>query len=285
MNKCLLMRPTAYTDLIPISAMDEVCRPGHSYGPNRKQNTSFHFVLSGTGTFTKGGKTYTLHAGEGFYIGNDDFVAYAADRNDPWRYAWIGFRGSAAERFRALSSPVFRFPVPQITALFVAMEEQEEHKEELAIAGLFTMLATLLPAQPKQNDYVQTVCNYISYNFQKKIRIEEIAKSIGLNRHYLTALFQAERGCSIRDYLIETRLSRAYTFLEQNCRVGEAAQMAGYTDVFAFSRAFKKKYGFSPAKVRSFSDGQEQDREKRSENNSSAVTRSTNNNNPKGQES
>ncbi len=44
------------------------------------------------------GKQYTLAAGDGFVVVPERIVSYAADRNDPWEYCWVGFNGADAKR-------------------------------------------------------------------------------------------------------------------------------------------------------------------------------------------
>ena len=46
----------------------QICNSGHSCGPCLYEHYSVCFILSGKGTYTCGGKTYTLCAGQGFII-------------------------------------------------------------------------------------------------------------------------------------------------------------------------------------------------------------------------
>ncbi len=57
-----------------------------------------HCIVSGHGTFASQGKQYRLSAGDGFVVVPERIVSYAADRDDPWEYCWVGFNGSDAKR-------------------------------------------------------------------------------------------------------------------------------------------------------------------------------------------
>ena len=42
----------------------------------------------------------------------------------------------------------------------------------------------------------------------------------------------------------------ARDMLRENCTVVESAQFVGYSDIYQFSRAFKKHYGVSPKNMK-----------------------------------
>ncbi len=46
--------------------------------------------------------------------------------------------------------------------------------------------------------------------------------------------------------MIEKRLSEAKKLIERGYNVGEAGMLCGYSDTFAFSKAFKSFFGVSP---------------------------------------
>ena len=74
------------------------CKPRHSFGPMVHDCFLFHIILSGSGVFEQEGKKYTLHTGQGFLIWLGKMAYYEADAHDPWKYAWLGFRGADALR-------------------------------------------------------------------------------------------------------------------------------------------------------------------------------------------
>ena len=80
----------------------------------------------------------------------------------------------------------------------------------------------------------------------EKIKIEEIAASIGLNRKYLSRIFKQKTGLSMQEFLIKKRLTEAKKLIERGYNVGEAGMLCGYGDAFAFSKAFKSFFGESP---------------------------------------
>jgi len=54
-----------------------------------------------------------------------------------------------------------------------------------------------------------------------------------------------------KDYMIRARLERAATLLRESSQtIGQIADALGYRDAGFFSRQFKQKLGFSPARFR-----------------------------------
>lgn len=87
--------------------------PHHSFGPAIKPHYMIHFIISGKGHFSIGGKKYPLEAGYGFLITPEELAYYEADANDPWTYVWVGFGGNLAPQTitllgLSLQQPVFR---------------------------------------------------------------------------------------------------------------------------------------------------------------------------------
>ena len=96
--------------------------------------------------------------------------------------------------------------------------------------------------------YEKQIADYIRANYMRQIRVENIAKMLGLDRRYMTRIFKDRTGMTVQEFLINTRLKVASGYLSRGRSVTEAALLSGYTDVFNFSKIFKKMYGVSPKK-------------------------------------
>jgi len=77
--------------------------------------------------------------------------------------------------------------------------------------------------------------------------ITELAKQIGINQDKLKRGFKQIFDRTIRNFIIEERLSIARIMLLQSEKqIGEIAYAIGYSNKSYFSRIFKKKYGVLP---------------------------------------
>ena len=101
----------------------------------------------------------------------------------------------------------------------------------------------------KDEDWVNRAKTYISANYHRPLKVEEIAKSMHIDRQYLRNLFVKYTGMPTKAYLDSYRMARAAELLELKANsINMVAYSVGYSDALAFSKAFKKHYGISPRK-------------------------------------
>lgn len=93
--------------------------------------------------------------------------------------------------------------------------------------------------------------------FSPDLSPRSIARLLGVSPRYLRLLFEAE-GRSVRDYVTEQRLKRAFDLLRAphlaNRRIIDIAYDAGFSDIGTFNRTFRKRFGRTPSDVRAGSD-------------------------------
>jgi AraC-like DNA-binding protein len=184
-----------------------------------------------------------VHAGEAFLILPGEVVTYAADREDPWSYQWIGFDGELAKSFAALPTV---FPLSATFTQKMLETEGRDQREYRIAAALFEMYAALFGEQKTECDYVRRVKDHIRAVYMQELRVEEIARSMNLDRRYLSRYFKEKTGQTVQEYLISVRMEEAQKMLLQGRSVAEAALLSGYQDPFHFSKMFKRRFGISP---------------------------------------
>ena len=98
---------------------------------------------------------------------------------------------------------------------------------------------------------VRKAMRYITDNFASNITIADVAETVSLNPVYFGTLFKKETNMTFREYLNTIRINQAESMLRA-CKwnVTEAAQNCGFSDVFYFSRLFKKYKGIPPSELR-----------------------------------
>ncbi len=240
----VLLTNRHFAELNPIIMGAERCNGGHRFGPAVRGYTLLHYVVSGRGVFCNEQGRYPVKAGEVFRILPGEVTVYQADEEDPWNYRWIGFDGSLATRFAELP-PVFALP-PEAAASF-SLEDADDGVAEYRIAAkLFRLYAELFSMGGKKSNYVRRVQDYIAASYMTRLRVEEIAAYMHLDRRYLSRIFREKLGQSIQEYILSVRMEEAAKLLTQGLRVGEVAERCGYSDAFLFSKLFKKQFGISP---------------------------------------
>jgi len=97
---------------------------------------------------------------------------------------------------------------------------------------------------------IDMVLQYILSHYDEQISINEMAKMTKLSPLYFGALFKQETGKTFREYLNMIRINQAENLLNSGMyTVSEAAASCGFSDVFYFSKVFKKYRGVSPSEV------------------------------------
>ncbi len=102
-----------------------------------------------------------------------------------------------------------------------------------------------------KNRLVETVVNYIKENFDKKVRIRDIAAKTNYNEYYLSHVFKEIIGESIYEYLTRFRIDVAKRLLiSGDYTVEEIGEKVGYNFLADFIRNFKKIEHMTPLQYR-----------------------------------
>ncbi len=236
-----------YHDIIPLFAGMEHCLPTNSFGPHVRQYYILHYCISGKGTFTKHstGQTYEVSAGQMFIICPEEVTTYAANPKDPWVYVWISFVGSLSDKFSTLL-PVIEYPADTFFKIAEGVRANLVSAEYYASA-IYEMMHHLFFNTQQPLDVPGQVRRYIELNFMENLTVEDMARRFGLNRRYLSRIFKARYGLTVKAFVVRERMRRAQDFLTAGYSVSEAATLSGYDDVFNFSKMFHKTVGASPS--------------------------------------
>lgn len=269
--KCLENLQKGAVDLCLTYCGWEICDPGHRFGPNKRISHVLHIVENGSGIFEMDGQRYEINGGEAFFIPSSVEAWYEADMDNPWTYRWVGFEGMTAEEVIHACGFTREKPVRRIHCMENANKYidgmvktnklifENELKRNGLLMLLFSDLITdnrdaclregkLLPSHRYPSSaYVENAVDYIAANFDKRLKINELADHIGVNRSYLTSTFKKSLGCSPQEYLMNLRIEKAKSLLKKgDIQVNEVAAKVGYGDPLAFSKVFKARTGKSP---------------------------------------
>jgi len=97
--------------------------------------------------------------------------------------------------------------------------------------------------------YFARALDYIQANYHRQITVTKLAEHLGLTRSYFSRIFQEHAGTTPKEFIVNYRLEKAVALLTENdLSQKEVASLVGYSDVYAFSRMFRRKYGMPPGK-------------------------------------
>lgn len=98
---------------------------------------------------------------------------------------------------------------------------------------------------------VKTI-DYIEKNLTVRISLDDISIYTGLSKYYLHRIFKSLTGESIMEYVQSRKLTKSLNeLLNTNMRIIDIALNYGFDYEQSYIRAFKKKFGCTPLKIKS----------------------------------
>lgn len=89
---------------------------------------------------------------------------------------------------------------------------------------------------------------YVDAHLAGPVRLEDIARAVGLTRMHFAAQFRAATGVRPHDYLLRRRIERAKLLLSQSeTTIVDIALAVGFQSQAHFSTVFKQRVGDSPS--------------------------------------
>lgn len=93
---------------------------------------------------------------------------------------------------------------------------------------------------------------FIEENIYKRISLDDIAAHCSLSKYHLHRVFRSLTGQSIMEYVQARKLSSSIgEIIDTNMRIIDIAMEYGFDYEQSYIRAFRKKFGYTPLKVRS----------------------------------
>ena len=113
----------------------------------------------------------------------------------------------------------------------------------------------LMGKRTKNSPYIEAVKNYVAHNIFKRIRLEDIANTIGVNPSYLSRVFSKEVGMTIFEYIKRKKIERSCNLLKYSDKsVAEIADYIALIPQSYFTKVFKECMGMSPTEYRNSLD-------------------------------
>ncbi len=247
MTHDIIITNEGYKGLNPMLFGYENCEKSHYFGPAVRTHWLIHFVVSGFGFYKIADRQYNVGPGEMFVIPPYEETFYKADGEKPWSYIWIGF--TSDEKLPVQLSDTIR--CPQALGIFNSMKKCSEissGRSAFLTARLWDLFSLLLSDEKSDEDYIEKALDCIHSEYMTPITVEQIARRLNLDRSYFSVLFKKKTGVSPKQYLLNYRMSIAASLITENCKsVSVAACSVGYTDIYNFSKMFKRCYGMSPS--------------------------------------
>jgi AraC family L-rhamnose operon transcriptional activator RhaR len=107
--------------------------------------------------------------------------------------------------------------------------------------------ASVAPVRPSYHPAVDQAVRCLEESLQHPWTATGLARTVGLDKAYLSRLFKAQVGTGPMAYLAALRNDRAASLLRNSeLTCGEIGAAVGYADPSVFSRRFRARFGTSP---------------------------------------
>ncbi|MDR5861078.1 helix-turn-helix transcriptional regulator [Halomonas eurihalina] len=172
----------------------------------------------------------------------------------------LDLRESLFAEPRTLSLPPTLLPMVEFAAAQVKSISDESrirlinHQLAMLFVGQFSQLIGDVDATPipHQRLSAEAMDQFIDQHLESPPNNAELADAMHLGQSQLHLLCQRLFGMSPQQYVMHRRLLWAKYWLRQTKRpIGVIAMDLGFADVSSFSRAFRRRTGYSPRKERS----------------------------------
>lgn len=244
---------------------------GREYYTTREGLDSYllKLTLGGKGTLEYDGKSYTMGAGDFFWIDCRKPQCYRT-ASDHWNVIWIQFYGANAaqyyELFQSLNKGSAVGHLPSDSNVQALLERllklYREYTADLAVdirsAGLISrVLSGCLEAvvsdqtQPDLPPVITSMRAYLLEKYDQPITLDVLAREFSISKFHLQRMFRKFVGMSPAEFQQKIRMVKAKELLRTTTLpVSMIAEKVGIESTSYFISAFRKQEGTTPLKYR-----------------------------------
>ena len=222
-----------------------------------RKNSAILLRTSGVVRYSFPEYTIEIHPGEIIFLPQGAQYDFTLLTDGPCGYVAIRFEGNFLNTAPFLYSAT---DFPEITELKNNLTDMwkfgglaERYRCYAVVYNLLAYLKNaekLTYADKRKSNIIAPAISYLKKHiYDCDLKIETLIELCGISGTYFHKIFQANYSTSPQKYILNKRLSQARIIIDSNDfdSISEIATLVGYNDPLYFSRAFKKKYGISPA--------------------------------------
>ncbi|OCA83246.1 AraC family transcriptional regulator [Bacillus sp. FJAT-27225] len=145
--------------------------------------------------------------------------------------------------------PVYLHTISEKFAILIERAPSLNHLKKLGAIMVKEYCETVKEFSTRNySPIIKQVVDYIHFNLQNPLTLNEIALEMRVNPSYLSRKFKEETNKTLTDYINHKRIEEAKVyFYRGNKTVTEIAFLVGFNDVNYFSRVFKKLTTLTPS--------------------------------------
>lgn len=217
------------------------------------------YTLGGEGYFEADGCERRVRAGDITLLKPGTPHRYGTSKGQSWHFVWAHFTGGLMDAsllpieslaIRQIEQPAVRGRIYcAFRRILSDSRERGPYWHELCLGALREILMLLEKQQTSGLDpRIEETLYLLAQRMQETVRVEELARSVGLSESRLSHLFKENTGESIVEALNRMRIKQAALLLAHtNRNAAEAAHDVGFQNYNHFTRQFRKYTGLTPS--------------------------------------
>lgn len=195
-----------------------------------------------------------LRSGDGVHAQRvlDDLISYLKDLHDAQALKLGVFEISALllDLFKEVATAA---EVRLLRSHFLKSWLSVDEKEQLSnlLRELFRLVLTRVTYGGKGGELLHKVVNFIEANLSQKLKLNLVARSVGLSSSYMSRMLRKRYGITFTGLLTRLRIQRAIQLLATtDLSVSSVAHRLGFSDQSYFTKVFRKHTNLTPRTFR-----------------------------------
>jgi AraC family transcriptional regulator of arabinose operon len=229
------------------------------YRPNGMTDSLMTYTLEGQGYYITEQGERMCKAGDLTILNAGIPHRYGTVKGQTWNFMWVHFQQQDIESILLPKEDLTIVPFDNRSAqkrIYHAFQrilsdshERGDYWNTLCMNALREILLLVARKSTHSIDSrIEEALNLMSRHMTEPLRIESLAKKVGLSSSRLSFLFKQHTGISIVETLNDIRTRQAALLIEHTHRnASEVAYDVGYNNYNHFIIQFRKRYGKSPS--------------------------------------
>ncbi|MFS4472265.1 AraC family transcriptional regulator [Chryseobacterium sp. T20] len=156
----------------------------------------------------------------------------------------VSFKNELLEKLQTLMASMIHQNGIERLSSFIKLLELVSYCKEMQVVGRPV-------SENKKEKKLQEIYLFILNNFQRNITLEEISRSVGMQKSSFCVFFKKMTGKSFFTYLTEFKIeSSCQMLLKTKLSVAEICIASGFSDIPYYNRVFKKIKNVPPTQFR-----------------------------------
>lgn len=229
------------------------------YRPKGMTDSLITYTLEGQGYFITEKGEMRCKAGDVTILNAGIPHRYGTVEGQTWSFIWVHYQNQDLESILLPKDDLSLYPFDNKTTrkrIYRALQrilsdsrERGEYWNTLCMNALKEILLLVVRRSASNMDSrIEEALNWMSRHMREPLRIDTLAKKVGLSTSRLSYLFRHHTGLTIVEALNDIRTRQAALLLEHtHLNASEVAYEVGYNNYNHFIIQFRKRYSESPS--------------------------------------